>query len=122
MVSLSNYEDGFQDFYLEAISSESRGNFRVAISNYYKSLTEMCGYLVLKKLNKIPKNHNEIFLFLKVSFPEIYEIVNEAFKIYQETYVYAKNWEDCEKVKDGIKKILALEEFSKKIKSLVEKE
>ncbi len=121
MVSTTDYEDGFEEFYLEAASSESKGMFRVAISNYYKSLTEMCGYLVLKKLNKIPKNHNEIFLFLRMSFPEIHKIVDEMFGIYQETYIAAKTKEECQKVKDGIRKILDLEEFGEKIKSIVEK-
>lgn len=121
MVTPTAYEDGFEEFYTEALSSEAKGKYRVAISNYYKSVVELCGYLVLTKLNKIPRNHNEIFLFLNVSFPEIYKIVNELFKIYQETYVSTKTKEDCNKTKDGIRKIIAMEEFSERVKNIAEK-
>lgn len=119
MATINNYEEGFEEFYLEGVSAESRKRYRAAVSNYYKALTELCGYLVLKKLNKVPKNHTEIFLFLKVSFPDVYEVTNGMFKIYQESYISNKNEEECKKIKDGIRKVVAINEFSEKIKSIV---
>lgn len=122
MVSAEDYESGFEEFFTEARRSEKEGKFRVAVSNYYKALTEMCGYLILAKQNKIPKNHNEIFLFLKVSFPEIYLIADKMFKIYQETYISNKTKDECGLIKDGIRKIASLERFSPKIVALAKEE
>ncbi len=62
----------FADFLEEAVSSESRIKYGLAVSNYYKALTTLCSFLIKNKLRKTPKNHSEIFLFLRVSFPEVY--------------------------------------------------
>ena len=111
-----DYESGFREFLESAIEEENKGRYRVAISNYYKALTELCSYLILSKLEKTPKSHNEIFLFLRASFPKIYGAVDNAFSIYKKTYTLPGDKESCEAIKHAIKQISETEEFSKGIK------
>jgi len=112
----------FRDFLEEAISSESRKKYSPAVSNYYKSLTTLCSYLIINKLRKTPKSHTEVFLFLKVSFPEIYKIVDGVFTIYTDSYDHLMKKENCNKIKDAIKEIAKLggieKEFEEDLKKI----
>ncbi len=117
-----DYKGGFKEFLDDAIFSEKSKRFRPAVSNYYKSLTILCSYLISKKLNTLPKNHSEIFLFLKVNFPNIHVIVNDLFDIYTASYTTKRTKEDCEKIKNAIKKISKLakleEDFKEDLKKI----
>lgn len=112
----------FQDFLEEAINSESRGKYGPAVSNYYKALTAICSYLITEKLRKTPNSHKEIFLFLKVSFPEIYKTVDGVFTIYTNSYDHLMKNEDCGKIKNAIKEIAGIsgieEEFKEDLKKI----
>lgn len=112
----------FKEFLEEAISSESKERYGPAVSNYYKSLTTLCSYLIINKLRKSPKSHAEVFLFLKVSFPEIYKIVDGVFTIYTDSYDHLMKKEDCEKIKDAIKEAAKIggikEEFEEDLKKI----
>jgi hypothetical protein len=115
------YEEGFKEFLEEGIDAESKGHYRAAASNYYKALTELCSLLIAKQIGKVPNNHTEIFLFLKINFPEIDELIKPAYKIYTKAYDSSIDKEECIIVKDVIKKITAKEEFSEKIRRSAEK-
>lgn len=115
------YEEGFIEFLEEAIEAEKRRRFRVAVSNYYKALTEMCSYIIITQLQRQPTNHKEVFLFLKASFPEMSRMVDPLFDIYRRSYYSENNEEDCRKIKDGIKKIAQSKGISEKIRKAAEK-
>lgn len=103
----------FTDFLEEGLSAEERGRYSPAVSNYYKALTVLCSFLIINKLRKTPKNHNEIFLFLRISFPEIHEVVDSVFSVYTSSYDNLLNQEDCSKIKNAIKKIAQLGNLEK---------
>lgn len=119
---MSDYKIIFIEFLEEAISSENKNKFNPAVSNYYKALTTICSYLINNKLGKKPNNHAEIFLFLKISFPKIYTIVNSVFTTYTDSYDSLMKKEDCEAIKNAIKKIIEIggieEEFKEYLKKL----
>ena len=115
------YEDGFKEFLEEGIDAEKKERFRAAASNYYKALTELCSFLIENKTGKNPNNHSEIFLFLKVNFPEIDEIIKPAFEVYTQSYDSTIDKEGCDLIKDVIKKVIAKQEFSEEIRKTAEK-
>lgn len=119
---MEEYKQIFKDFLEEAISSESKEKYGPAVSNYYKSLTIICSYLIINKLRKTPKNHTEIFLFLKVSFPEIHKILDSVFTIYTDSYNHLMRKEDCSKIKNAIKEVAKIggieKEFEKDLKKI----
>ena len=111
----------FKEFLEEAVSSESKSKYGPAVSNYYKSLTTLCSYLIMNKLRKSPKNHAEVFLFLKTSFPEIYKIVDAVFTIYTSSYDHLMKKEDCTRIKNAIKETAKLGGIEKEFKEDLEK-
>lgn len=119
---MEGYKQIFRDFLEEAISSESKGRHGPAVSNYYKSLSTLCSYLITNKLRKTPKNHTEVFLFLKVSFPEIHKIVDGVFTIYTDSYDHIMKKEDCGMIKDAIKEVARIggieKEFEEHLKKI----
>ncbi|MDD5651653.1 MAG: hypothetical protein PHF86_14760 [Candidatus Nanoarchaeia archaeon] len=118
---MEEYKQIFKDFFEEGISAESNERFGVAVSNYYKSLTTLCSYLIENKLRKHPKSHTEIFLSLKVSFPEIHKIVDNIFTVYTDSYNHIMNKEDCTKIKNAIKEIAKLGEIEKEFEVYLKK-
>lgn len=112
----------FKEFLEEAISSESKKRYGPAVSNYYKALTILCSFIIKNKLRKVPKNHTEIFLFLKVSFPEVHKIVDRVFVIYIDSYDHVMKKEDCNNIKNAIKEIAKISgietEFEKDLEKI----
>lgn len=112
----------FKDFLEEGISSESKGKYTPAVSNYYKALTTLCSYLITNKVRKTPKNHTEVFLFLRVSFPEIHKIVDGVFTTYTDSYEHLMKKDDCNKIKNAIKEIAKIggieKEFEEDLKKI----
>lgn len=121
-IKMPDYKTIFTEFLEEGINSESRNKFNPAVSNYYKALTTLCSYIINNKLRKTPNNHAEIFLFLKISFPEIYTIVTSVFTTYTDAYDNIMKKEDCEAIKNAIKEIIKIngieEEFKEYLKKL----
>ena len=103
----------FNEFLEEGLSAEGKGRYSPAVSNYYKSLTVLCSFIIINKLRRSPKNHNEIFLFLRVSFPEIHEVVDSVFRVYTASYDHLMSQEDCLKIKNAIKKVAQLSKLEK---------
>lgn len=112
----------FNDFLEEGRSAEEKGRYGPAVSNYYKALTVLCSFLIINKLRKSPKNHNEIFLFLKISFPEIHRILNGVFSVYTASYDHLMKKEDCTKIKNALKEVALLggieKEFAETLKEI----
>jgi len=119
---MAEYKQIFNEFLEEAISSEFRRRYGPAVSNYYKALTALCSYLITTKLRKAPKSHTEIFLFLRVSFPDIYEIADGVFTVYTNSYDHLMKQEDCSRIKDAIRQITHIggieEEFKEYLKKI----
>ena len=115
------YEKGVKEFLEEGASSEKRGHYRAAASNYYKAVSELCSYLIKNKTGKVPANHSEIFLFLRVNFPEVDLLVAPAFEVYTKAYDSSVEKEELKLIKDAIKKIAARKEVSEEIRNAVEK-
>jgi len=121
MTSKKDYEEGFIEFLEEGINSENREKYRVAVSNYYKALVELCNFIICTKLDKYPANHSEIFLFLKTYFPGLYKIVDSLFDIYTNSYDEPMRKEDCTKIKNGIKEVTKISRIEGKIKESINK-
>jgi hypothetical protein len=115
------YEEGFEEFIEEGLSAENKKHYRTAASNYYKAVSEMCSFLIKNKTGKNPNNHSEIFLFLKVNFLDLYDMINPAFEVYTKAYDSEIKEEDCKIIKEVIKKIANREEISEKIRNVAEK-
>ena len=70
-------------------------------------------------MNKLPKNHSERFRILEQYFKEVYEIVDEIFDKYTDSYSKPILKETCEAIKNGIKKINEIAELPAEIKRII---
>lgn len=87
---------------------------------FSKALFAICDILIENKLNKLPKNHSERFRILEVYFKEVYQIADEIFDKYTDSYSKPILKETCETIKNGIKKISEIAELPEEIKKIVE--
>ncbi|HIH37453.1 hypothetical protein J4460_03740 [Candidatus Woesearchaeota archaeon] len=113
--------EGFKEFFLEGEQAEQNEHYRAAASNYYKAIVQIARLLIWKKTGKVPKNHQEIFLFLKINFQEVYDIINPLFRIYQDSYERSLTKEEVSHLKDGINKISQREDVGEEIRVLIAK-
>ena len=82
--------------------------WNAAVSDFFKSISNFCDYIIYKEIKIFPKNHNERFEFLKKYFTSIHNEVVKLFRVYRDSYNLRLKREDAEAVKEyayEIKKI-----------------
>ncbi len=85
--------------------------YNSAIASYFKSASSMCDLKIYELKRVLPKNHSERFLFLKISFPEVYKIIAILFDTYTKTY----------NLRLGLKEMILFKENVNKIRKIFEK-
>ena len=109
----------FLEEYEGAQEELSKGRYKNSVILFSKALFAMCDILIQNKLNKLPKNHSERFRILEIYFKEIYEIVDEIFDKYTDSYSKPILKETCDAIKNGIKKINGIAELPAEIKRII---
>lgn len=79
-----------------------------AISSYFKAIAALCDLRIYELRRILPKNHNERFLFLKISFPTAYKIVSPLFSTYTKTYNLRLGKKDALFFKKNVEKLKEL--------------
>ena len=116
-------DDLIQTFLEEYEGAEEeliKGRYKNSTILFSKALFAICDILIQSKLNKLPKNHSERFRILEQYFKEIYEIVDEIFDKYTDSYSKPILKETCEAIKNGIKKINGVAELPAEIKKIID--
>lgn len=73
--------------FLESAGEDlAKGRYNSSISSYFKAAATLCDLKIYETKRVLPKNHNERFLFLKISFEEAYAVVSILFTEYTKTY------------------------------------
>ena len=115
--------DGLIQTFLEEFEGAkeelSKGRYKNSTILFSKALFAVCDILIQNKLNKLPKNHSERFRILEQYFKEVYEIVDEIFDMYTDSYSKPILKETCEAIKNGIKKINETAELPAEIKGII---
>jgi len=73
---------------------------------YFKALFIMLDIIILEKEGKTPKDHSERFRILQINFPDLYDILDEYYSIYRDTYSSKIDKETCDKIRENVKKII----------------
>ena len=116
---MEEFDKTFVEEYQGAQEQMEKGRFKNATILFSKALFALCDYLILAKLNRLPKNHTERFRILEEYFPDVYTIADEIFIHYTNAYSKPVLRETSENIKDGIKKIVASHEVPAAIKEAV---
>ena len=109
----------FLEEYGGAKDELNKGRYKNSTILFSKALFAICDILIQGKLNKLPKNHSERFRILEQYFKEIYEIVDDIFDKYTDSYSKPILKETCEAIKNGIKKINEIAELPAEIKKVI---
>src|SRR3989344_7274559 len=110
---------GFIEFVEGGIDEENKSRFKLAITAYFKAISQLCDLMILKRTGFLPHNHTERFRILEQQSRETYDIVNMSFKIYRDTYSRTLDKETCVKVKNEIPKIIRLGKLEEEFKDLI---
>ncbi len=79
---------------------------------YFKTFFAVLDLIILKNTGKIPKGHTERFRILESTFKDLYRILDEDFTIYRQTYTTRISKENCDKVKENVKRIIKGQKIS----------
>lgn len=117
---MEELEKTFIEEYEGAAEQLEKKRYKNATILFSKSIFALCDLIINSKLNKLPKNHTERFRILEEYFPEVYSIVDDVFSHYTDAYSKPILKETCEKIKNGIKKIIKHNKVPEEIKRIVE--
>ena len=106
MATEENLKSGFHEFFCGGIDEEGKERFKLAVTAYFKAITQLCDLLILRKRGFAPTSHSERFRVLERTFPAIYRSVDTIFKTYQDTYQIPITKESCSVVKNEIRQII----------------
>ncbi|MBI4440196.1 hypothetical protein HY638_04460 [Candidatus Woesearchaeota archaeon] len=116
---MEEVEKTFLEEYLGAKDEAGKERYKNATILFSKSIFALCDFLLYQKLSKLPKNHSERFRLLEEYYPDVYSVVDTIFTHYTDAYSKPVLKETCEKIQDGIKKIVGNHEVPEAIKKAV---
>ncbi|MFH1063683.1 MAG: hypothetical protein V1729_01235 [Candidatus Woesearchaeota archaeon] len=108
----------FIEEYEGAQEQLQKERYKNATILFSKAIFALCDSMIESTLKKLPKNHNERFRILEQHFPDTYNIVDDIFSNYTDAYSKPVLKETCEKIKDGIRKIIRNNKVSDEIKRI----
>lgn len=82
--------------------------YNAAVDSYFKAIVILCDLKIFQLRRLLPKNHTERFLFLKVHFKDVYEIVSPLFKTYTDSYNLRMEKQHAEELKNYVRKVKLL--------------
>ena len=83
------------EFLASAKDNLKKERWNATVSDYFKSASNFCDYLINQKIRVFPKNHNERFQLLEKYFKDIYDKIFKLFKKYRESYNLRLKKEDA---------------------------
>lgn len=100
-----------KEFYSEGEHALGRKAYNSAASLFFKALAVLTDWYLLKKEGFIPKSHTDRFRLLQQKYPDIYNILDKDFPVYQESYDLILTREAAEELKNDIRMLAKKVEF-----------
>ena len=91
-----------KNYYIAGEIAERIGNFDVASTNYFKSLSAINDF-ILSTINFFPRDHGERFDMLKDKFPNFYKVTSSLFLTYRRAYTKEITKEETITLKERLK-------------------
>jgi hypothetical protein len=117
----SEFISGFKEFLEGGLDEEAKGRFRLAVTAYFKAITQLCDLVVLNKMGYAPRTHEERFRTLEKVLPEMYSVVDELFFLYRKTYSAPLDKDSCRVIRNGIKKLVSYAKLGEEFEAFLEK-
>ncbi len=94
-----------QEYYTDAVNTEKSGNYNSSVTLFFKSLASLSDFYILLKEGFTPSNHSERFRILESRYLEIYEMNDEVFSFYQDSYKIKLDKEICEVIRKNVERL-----------------
>ncbi len=98
--------ENIKEFISSAELVYNKGDFTSSTILYFKTLFSVLDLIILKKTGRIPKDHSERFLFLKLHFLDLYNLLEKYYPVYRDTYTTKINKTVCGEIKKNVEKII----------------
>ena len=98
-------KENFNDFLTSAEEDLKKQRYNPAVSSYFKAIAILCDSNIYGRIGLLPKNHAERFLYLKMHFKEVYNLISPLFKDYTDSYNTRVSKENAFKLKENVEKI-----------------
>lgn len=98
-------KENFDEFVTSAEDDIKKGRFNPAVSSYFKGIAILCDINIYHKVGLLPKNHSERFLYLKMHFKDVYDLIGPLFKDYTDSYNQRISKENAIKLRENVEKI-----------------
>jgi len=114
-----NLIEGFKEFIEGGIDEENKSRYKLAVTAYFKAITQICDLIILRKRGFSPSSHAERFRLLQKEFPLIYKSVDGIFKVYQDTYSIPITKDSCNIIKNEISNIIRNAKLNEEFKEII---
>ena len=121
MVTEQALKEGFKEFFEGGLDEENKERHKLAVTAYFKAITQLSDLIILRKRGFSPSSHTERFRLLEREFPLVYKSIDSIFKTYQDTYSIPISKESCSLVKNEIKNIIRNGNLSEEFKETLSK-
>src|SRR3989344_703728 len=114
-------KQGINEFIEGGLDEENKQMFRLAVTAYFKAISQICDLILFEKIGFMPKNHSERFRILEKNNKELYFLVDTTFKMYRDTYSKEMDKELCKKIRNEISKIIAISGIREDFQEIIQK-
>lgn len=88
-----------------AVEARNQNKYNTAITLFFKTLATLCDLYLLRKEGKIPSSHSDRFRILEQKYKEIYNMLDNDFPFYQDSYTIKMDKESVEVLEEDVKKL-----------------
>tara|TARA_Y100000310_G_C20497034_1_gene722069 strand:- start:182 stop:517 length:336 start_codon:yes stop_codon:yes gene_type:complete len=98
-------KENFKEYYELALEALKRKKYNSATTLFFKAICSATDIFLLQNEGEIPSSHTKRFRIVEQKYPLIYEILDQDFPFYQDSYTKRISHEIVEVLKDDAKKI-----------------
>lgn len=112
-VRMNGLKQGIKEFIISGKIAEEKDMLISASDNYFKALIHAIDYFLSEIIGKIPDSHTERFRILEKENKDLYDIVDDLFKLYRKSYRSSITKEEFSRIKNGLKETLKITKLEK---------
>jgi len=100
--------ENIKEFIRNAKKSKEEKSYNSSVTLYFKAISVITDLFIYLKEGFIPSNHSNRFRILETKYPELYNILDKSFPVYQQSYSLKMGIEQVEELENDTKRILEI--------------
>lgn len=108
-----------KEFYESGKDNLIKKRYNAATDSFFKALVTVCDLAIQRKVNLLPKNHQERFELLKLNYPETHNLVSSLFSRYRKTYNMRADEDDANATKKAVNEAIRQLKLEKEMQEIL---